>query len=521
MFVPFLFIVALQIALIYWQHFSPFERESNLRAVLWGAKPAPRYWAVLALDVCTVLLVVLLVLSTWSQTPNDLPAARLLRTLPAWIVVSLLAAVVHHYVTKAVICFPNYPLMVRRLIVAAVMGILVVMATLLMVAIAITPDVSAAFADWARALPVVIVPALLLALLVFALRAAAFLLRVIPVIGSFAQAAVSTVLLLWAMERYGRMVGEAMAVSMAWPGMNGLEGITLIVGMVALVALILVWRLPGPSRQSDAADPPLLVASQPTNVKATCAVTGTGATLAGRSVHAEVTRAPFGIVVKNAQGETLWQLTENGLTHDVLQQKILSIPVLYTGNTMKMKWRAWGQPVTKVTDIKADGDALVVTLDKAVVRLALHADEIVRVTVEAMRASLLHNAISLAFSDFTDAHYLGLGQRFNKVDQRGEEAYFFVEEGGVGYEWARKRLPWLYPFLRWLYGPRGSFPNREQCTGFPVPFCLIARERGASAGLFWNTSRRGSRWQTAREAHRPQLALCRRRSAVSRLRPIA
>ena len=58
----FFFIAALQTALITWQHFSPFERESNLRAVLWGAKPAPRYWAVLALDVCTVLLVFVLAL---------------------------------------------------------------------------------------------------------------------------------------------------------------------------------------------------------------------------------------------------------------------------------------------------------------------------------------------------------------------------------------------------------------------------------------------------------------------------
>ena len=59
--IVFLYIVLLQTALIHWQHFSPFERESNLRAVLWGARPAPRYWAVLALDVCTSLLVFVLV----------------------------------------------------------------------------------------------------------------------------------------------------------------------------------------------------------------------------------------------------------------------------------------------------------------------------------------------------------------------------------------------------------------------------------------------------------------------------
>jgi alpha-glucosidase (family GH31 glycosyl hydrolase) len=73
------------------------------------------------------------------------------------------------------------------------------------------------------------------------------------------------------------------------------------------------------------------------------------------------------------------------------------------------------------------------------------------------------------------------------VDQRGEETYFFVEEGGVGYEWMKNRLPILYPIFKRCFGARGSFPNGEQCTGFPVPFALIARERGASVGVFWNT----------------------------------
>jgi alpha-glucosidase (family GH31 glycosyl hydrolase) len=377
-------------------------------------------------------------------------------------------------------------MMVRRVIPALVMGLVVVAATLLMSALAAAPEVSPALNLWMRALPLVLVPALLLASFVFAARSLAFLARVIPVIGSFAHAAISTGLFLWAMDCYGRMMGEAIG-GVVGPGLRGLESMTFGIGAVALVAFVLAWRLPGPSRQSDAADPPPLVVGQPGKVKASIAINGPGATLASKSVSAEVTRAPFGIVVKNAQGETLWQLAERGLTRDVLLQRILSLPVLYTGNTMKMKWRAWSQPLTQVTDIKTEGSSLVVVFGSCVLRFTFHADEVLRVTLQTTPAPSLYNAVSIAFSDFADAHYLGLGQRFNKVDQRGEEAYLFVEEGGVGYEWARQRLPWLYPFLRWLYGPRGSFPNREQCTGFPVPFCVIARERGVSAGLFWNT----------------------------------
>ena len=482
----FLFIAALQTALITWQHFSPFERESNLRAVLWGAKPALRYWAVLALDVCVALLVFLLTLSVWPPSSGDSSSARLARVLPAWIVAALLAAAAHHWITESVIRFPNYSMIVRRMIPALVMGVVVVAMALLMVVMAATPDFSSALNVWTRVLPAVFVPALLLALLVFALRSLAFLVRVIPVIGSFAHAAISTGLFVWLMERYGNMGGQAANLSYAATGLSGLEGVTLGIGAVALAALILAWRLPGAQKHADSVEPPPLVVDEPASIKPSIAITGPGATLASASVRVEVTRAPLRIVVKNAQGEALWQLAERGLTRDLLLQKIISIPVLYTGNTIKMKWRAWSQPVTRVTDIAADGNALVVTLGSDVLRFTFHADDILHFQIDTLPSSL---SLSLSFVAPDDAHYLGFGQRFNKVDQRGEDIYFFVEEGGVGYEWAKTRLPWLYPILRWLYGPRGSFPNREQCTGFPVPFGLVSREHGPTVGLFWNTYR--------------------------------
>ncbi len=481
----FLFIAALQTALITWQHFSPFERESNLRAVLWGAKPAPRYWAVLALDVCVALLVFLLTLSVWPPSSGDSSSARFARVLPAWIVTALLAAAAHHWITESVIRFPNYSMIVRRMIPALVMGVVVVAMALLMVVMAATPDFSSALNVWTRALPSVFVPALLLALLVFALCSLAFLVRVIPVIGSFAHAAISTGLFIWLMERYGNRVGQVANLSYAATGLSGLEGVTLGIGAIALVALILAWRLPGAQKHADSVEPPPLVVDEPASIKPSIAITGPGATLASASARVEVTRAPLRVVVKNTQGQTLWQLAERGLTRDLLLQKIISIPVLYTGNTIKMKWRAWSQPVTRVTDIAAEGNALVVTFGSDVLRFTFHARDILR--IEFRHSSFVLRHSSIAFSALDDAHYLGFGQRFNKVDQRGEDIYFFVEEGGVGYEWAKMRLPWLYPILRWLYGPRGSFPNREQCTGFPVPFGLVSREHGPTVGVFWNT----------------------------------
>jgi alpha-glucosidase (family GH31 glycosyl hydrolase) len=265
---------------------------------------------------------------------------------------------------------------------------------------------------------------------------------------------------------------------LAWYGLQGLEGITLGLCALAVFWLALAWRLPGPQRRADAIDPPPLVVGQPADINPTIAITGNSATLASKRVQVHVTRAPFDVVVKDVHGQVLWQVAPGGFTRDLLLQKIISIPLLYTGNTFKFKWRAWSKPVTQVTHIEAQGNALIVTFKKAILRFTFHADDILR--VEFNHTSRLTPHASIAFLAPVDAHYLGFGQRFNRVDQRGEEVYFLVEEGGVGYAG-------LAPRLKHIFGERGTWPNGEQCTGFPVPFGLVSREHGPTIGLFWNT----------------------------------
>ena len=492
----FLFIALLQTALIYFQHFSPFERESNLRAVRWGAQPAPRYWAVIALDICIGLLVALLALSALPMSPRDEPFARALRFIPPWIVVSLGAAVLHSYLTDTIIRFPTYGLIARRMIVVVVMSIVIVAATLLLVSVAMTADSVGAVDMWLELAPFTIIPALLIALIVFALRALAFVLRVLPIFGSFLQAAASTALLIWTFNQYSRLLVANSPVGPVWKlrGLEGIEGFVIALGACALAARVVAWRLE-PAKHGDAVEPPPLVLNPCEGSKTFARTDDNIATLESSRVRVEVTRAPFGVAVKNTGGETLWQLAENGLARAWLLQKIVSIPILYTGNTMKVKFgairRSVGQSVSQTVKqlprIEAQENALVVTDKDYVLRFTFHADDILRIEFRhsSRKAVLRHSSIS--FIAPNDAHIFGLGQRFNKVDQRGEEAYFFVEEGGVGYEWTRKRAPLLYPILKRWFGLRGSFPNGEQCTGFPVPFALIARERGASVGLFWNT----------------------------------
>ncbi len=486
----FFYIVLLQTALIHYHHFTPFEREMNLRAVLWGARPTPRYWAVLVLDVCVGLLLALWVLSALPLlSPGDDPQPRALNFLAAWIIASLSAAISHSYLNGTLIRFPNYGIIARRMIVVALLGIVVFALTLLMLCSAFASDYPHAFALWLGFAPMLAPLGLVLALGVFVLRALAFVLRVIPLIGDFLHAATSTFLLVWTLEFLGRAMWSLAAEGghIVARGFVSIEPLVVALAVLALGALVAAWRLK-PSPNPDAVEPPALIVDALRTTQypqPTIQVTETNALLASPRLRVEIARAPFGIVVKNAQGETLWQLAKNGLSREWLIQKIISIPLLYTGNTMKMRCQSVRRSVGQLLNIEALDNALVVKFSNADLRLSLYADDILRIEFRHSSSVLRHSSISFLIPP--DAHILGLGQRFNKVDQRGEETYFFVEEGGVGYEWMRQRAPLLYPLFKRWFGARGSFPNGEQCTGFPVPFALIARERGASVGVFWNT----------------------------------
>ncbi len=486
LFILFLLITLFQTALIYFQHFTPFERESNLRAVRWGAKPAPRYWAVLVLDVCTGLLVAMLVLSFLPMSPRADPMARALRFIPAWIVTSLLAAVLHSYLTNTVIRFPNYGLIARRMIVVVLLGLATTFSALGLTSIALTADYDSAIGLALSFMPAIFVPALLIALVVFGLRALAFVLRTIPVLGSLLHAAVSTWLLVWTMDQFARLLVAHPPVGWIWKAseLNGIESLVIALTAIAFIALVAAWMLK-PAQNADAVDPPPLVVGDALAFKPTITVDKTHALMASSQLRVEIQHDPFAFRVVNLDGDILLELAANGLTRDRLLHQIIALPVLYTGNTMKTKWRAASAPVSHIARIETLNHTLILHFDNATLRVTFHSAEILRIEFHHTSALLCHS--SLAFKLAADTHILGLGQRFNQVDQRGAETYFLVEEGGVGYEWMKQRAPWLYPLAKKLYGARGSFPNGEPCTGFPVPFALLAREQGASAGLFWNT----------------------------------
>ncbi len=77
-------------------------------------------------------------------------------------------------------------------------------------------------------------------------------------------------------------------------------------------------------------------------------------------------------------------------------------------------------------------------------------------------------AWSVGFSSPEEEGFLGLGERFNRTDQRGVDVYSWAEEGGVGLGEGA------------LAGPENPSPNGEAMTYYPVPFTVSTQGYG-----FW------------------------------------
>ena len=485
----FLIIILFQAALLNFHSFSAFERESNWRSLLSGAKPGKRFWPVALLDLCTSLLVGLLALSIFQAAPDLSPARRLAVLLPAWAVLAFLSALTHHFVNDAFAHFPALKPFAYRLGAAFFTNALLTAGFLF--AASFLPaggNFSTAFPAWGYLLLTAFLPVYLLGLLVFLLQALAYLLRLVPLVGALLYAGTSTGLM-WCWLTFTALEAAGTFTVSSLPGLDGLEWPAFFLAAIGLAALLAAWRLSGPVAHADGVEPPALVENPPQDFQPDLTITKEGATLASPALSITLQSSPFSLRIMNAHGQLLAQLDETSLTGDWLAYSVLSIPLLYTGNTFKFKRRLVSRRLAPVMDVQASGSSLLVSFPHATLCIALHTPEIVRLTIQR-RASpagghprwwhRFQNALSLSFPIAPDAHFLGFGQRFNRVDQRGAELYCLVEEGGFGYAG-------LAPLLRRIFGERGTVPNGEFCTSFPIPFTLAARENSAACGWFWNT----------------------------------
>jgi alpha-glucosidase (family GH31 glycosyl hydrolase) len=478
----FLLVCAVQAILMDYHHFSDFDRESNLKALLAGAKPSPRYWPVLLLDVCSQALFGLLILEILPITSSTDPLMRLLSALPFLILVFLLGTLWNHFLNAILIRLPDARNLARQLIGLLLGGIVIVAAILFAISIAIVPNFPFAWQLWLTGLPQILPLASLLFLGLFLLRQLAFFFRAIPVGGTYLHAAFSTFLLTFFIENCGQVIGKPLGLT-AWPGLIGIQNIVLGTGIVGMLALFLASMLPGPKKQDDGLESLPLVTAQSEKIEPEMMVDDNLCKMSYGDLRVEMIHSPFGVRVLNSRDEIICQLADKGLSMDRVLYSYQSYPVLFTGNLLKSKWTINSRPINRPTYIRAEGNALIAELWDLKLRITFFASDIVRIEVAPGKTTTSageSKALSIAFDAPSDAHYLGFGQRFTRIDQHGQEIPFLQEEGGVGYGMLRS-------ILQPIFGKRGSFPSGEQATSFPVPFFLTSRENGPTCGIFWNS----------------------------------
>lgn len=108
--------------------------------------------------------------------------------------------------------------------------------------------------------------------------------------------------------------------------------------------------------------------------------------------------------------------------------------------------------------------------------------------VEAQADGEPPRAWGAAFASPAGEGFLGFGERYNRVDQRGMRLYTWAEEGGLAQ--GEGKLP----------GPENPFPNGEGMTYYPVPFFLSTKGYGFQLDSTWRSefdaaAARGDAWR--------------------------
>jgi alpha-glucosidase (family GH31 glycosyl hydrolase) len=120
----------------------------------------------------------------------------------------------------------------------------------------------------------------------------------------------------------------------------------------------------------------------------------------------------------------------------------------------------------RVVDERRAGDAYVATLDSgSTVRVASDADGVIAVTIT--RAGI--GGVTASFAAADGERFLGLGERSNAVDFRGQQVLNRVSEGPY--------QPIERPFIAAFVPPAG-YSDRDDATYYPVPWVLSTRGYG-------------------------------------------
>src|SRR5581483_10426998 len=206
-------------------------------------------------------------------------------------------------------------------------------------------------------------------------------------------------------------------------------------------------------------------------------------TLSAPGISLTVERAPYSFAVRDPSGQVVLSSLADGkrdgygavgwTTGKVFWDHVVS-PGYFTFDTAFDPWRDnW----TVISATQPDAATLDVVLASSAGRIRVH---------HALTASTLRveasldgpgyvRAWSAGFASPADEAFMGFGERYNRIDQRGLTLYTWAEEGGLGRSEATPRSasnPW---------------PNGETMTYYPVPFFLSSKGYGFRLDTTWRS----------------------------------
>jgi alpha-glucosidase (family GH31 glycosyl hydrolase) len=196
-------------------------------------------------------------------------------------------------------------------------------------------------------------------------------------------------------------------------------------------------------------------------------------TLNAEGIEVTITRAPYALVVRDGDGrEVLGSIDARDGAYDTIAWTTGEVhwrpaPLTKGQQFFSTEFDPWRTRWTVVAAEEGDAE-LTLTLrgeggygeEALVVRHAVRASTL---RVEARVEGAEPRAIGAAFASPMDEGFLGLGERYNKTDQRGVRVYSWAEEGGFGIGEGNRASP-LNPE-----------PNGEAMTYYPIPFFLSTK----------------------------------------------
>jgi sulfoquinovosidase len=253
----------------------------------------------------------------------------------------------------------------------------------------------------------------------------------------------------------------------------------------------------------------------PSTVTMTATLSEDGYTVSSTELQVQVTTEPFGLTVqRRVDGATL-------LTTAPANGDPAFAPAAFSTSdgawSLMLAWWQWRGdeaewiPGDRVVSACVDGERVVLSLDGAdspmrmsvgpfregTVRLALSVDSDAHPEGDVDR-------IAMSFLAPEGEHFVGFGERFNRLDQRGRTVWNWSEEGGIN------------PGTNWDFmapddaPPEYAWPGGETTSYAPMPWFLSSQGYGLLADVTAPTAfdlaeTRADRWRAS--AWSDQLAL--------------